>query len=167
MEPKFAYIVIGVLLIIGLAIGIALLKILNIAIMIVGGYGGFLVGNVAYSIILRYISVDDSGYVYYITLGVFIIAGALIIFFIKDQTVIVFTSLIGGYCTVRAITLFDKGGFLSEALLFQMIKEGKIEGLPARMYYYLAGMLVVAVVGFIFQEYRSSKKNGVKDALLP
>ena len=165
MDPRFSYCVIVVIFLVGLAIGISLLKILNIAIIVVGGFGGFLVGEVAYSIIIRFVSADHAGFIYYITLGIFFISGALIIVLIKDQTVIVFTSLIGGFCTVRAITLFDKGGFLSEALLFKMIQEGKIEGLPPIMYYYLIGMLIVASIGFIFQECRLSKKSK-KEALL-
>lgn len=81
-------------------------------------------------------------------------AGFLAIIFF-DHILILSTAIIGSYLVIRSIGEVA-GEYPNEFLLYDLIKSGTIDSVPAVWYAYFAAMLVLGCIGTVFQ-YRSRK----------
>ena len=93
--------------IIGAIIGIALKGQVRVLAIIMGGISGYSVTELVYQIVSGFIEADPI-IVYRIVIGVCILIGAILGYFIVEAIVIIGTSIIGGYIVMRGVTLiFD------------------------------------------------------------
>ena len=88
-------------------------------------------------------------------------------YFLFTHIIIIATSFIGGYLVAKGISLYA-GGFPDEKYMIDLISNGEMEEfyelLTPALYGYLAGWLVLFVVGVIVQyKIRSDEKE--KDKL--
>ena len=101
--------------------------------------------------------------------------GALITFafFFKKFIVIFATSLIGSYCIVRRISLFE-GKFNDEMTIIDLQTRGETEQLKSlltrHVYVYLAAIAITSVISMVIQ-YKTDKEEALynsdsKDATL-
>lgn len=143
--------VVGLLL--GLFVGFFIMKITRAIFMIIGGYLGYLVAIFLYNLFLNRINVDPK-VVFWVTLIVCIVLGAILGLYMVKHVLIFGTSIIGGYFTIRGISFWG-GNFPSESLIMDLIQNEEWDQLkeilsPA-VYAYLAGWAILAVGGIIIQ----------------
>ena len=77
-------------------------------------------------------------------------AFAILAFFFFNQAVIISTAFIGSYFVMRGISAFA-GGFPPAFQLIEQVKAGVLVNIDPTFYGYLAGMVVLAVIGAVVQ----------------
>lgn len=75
---------------------------------------------------------------------------AVMSFFIFDHALIISTAIVGSYGFVRGISLYA-GRYPNEFTLVELIQKGLISQIDPIFYAYLAGILVMAIIGMIVQ----------------
>jgi len=90
------------------------------------------------------------------------VAGAILGYWMSTGVIIMFSSFLGAFMTVRGVSLFA-GGYPNELTLAKLIQMGHItwDSFPKIFYAYLACMLVLTFIGIWFQSKNS--KKGSKD----
>ena len=91
---------------------------------------------------------------YYITIGVCVIIGALICIFLYNSALIIGTTILGGYIAMRGVT-FIFGEYLDEGQFVDLVQNGEFEQLKeirsGWTFAYLGLWLVLIVGGICFQ----------------
>lgn len=149
-----------------LALGLAVLagwfiyKIERIGITLLGAAAGFLGGFLLYTFV--FIQWAQSS----ILLGALAVIGAIVLgwFTWKFQRLLVvyLSAFIGAYSFVRGISTFA-GHYPSEVALYGQISSGTYTGLEWQFYLYLASILVLGILGAVFQikrGYNSFEEEG-------
>lgn len=90
-------------------------------------------------------------------LVVFTIIGGILGFEFQNLIVIIATSFIGSYITVRSLSLIF-GGFPNEFDLTRKLQTGVLTGLPWYTYLYLALILILFFIGLYVQRRTQSKE---------
>ena len=123
-------------------------KVRRVGFMALGGVAGFFVGFLLYT--LLFIQFAKYVAIYLIlTIGCAILGAILAWKF--DKTVIVYaTGAVGGYALVRGISIFA-GGFPNEIELYTQIMSGQMPDMSNAFYGYLAGIVVISIVGIFTQ----------------
>jgi hypothetical protein len=130
---------------VGVGIGILLGKFVEIGILIMAFIGGYLLGTLFYNFLL--VSLNSA-----FLLGFCAFGGAFgsvnLTNKYKDHIIIVMTSLIGSYFTVRGVSLFV-GGFPDEVEIFNQVanKDYKVTN---EFLYYLGGIMTLFALGTYF-----------------
>ena len=119
------WITLGVGLIFGLVLGYFLIKIEVIIYFCIGGYLGYLLGNMLYAATLIHI---NSNLVLPITLVICILLCGYISYKLSKHIIIVTSSLIGAYAVVRGASLYI-GHFPNESVIFDLIKNHEFDQL--------------------------------------
>ena len=144
-------IIIGILL--GIGLGIFLLKLKNIFGAVLSGTLGYIVGLLLYNAFLSKIQSNPS-VVYWITIVVCIIVCAILGYALYSYFLIIGTAIVGAYVAIRGISLLA-GGFPSESLVIDLIQKKEWDELKqfstAIVYAYLAGFVVLSVIGIVVQ----------------
>lgn len=116
------WITIGIGFVFGLVIGYFLIKINALIYFFIGGYLGYLVGNILFSGIIIHIKNNDIAY--YVTLVLCIIICGFISYKLSNHIIIVTTSVLGSYLIVRGASFYI-GHFPSESVILYLIKNGE------------------------------------------
>jgi hypothetical protein len=161
------WVVLGISLVIGIVLGWLVNKYKQTLFGItLGSYMGYLLGILLLNVGLNRIELNPT-VVYWVTIVICIIIGALLAYFLFKHIVIFSTSFIGGYTLIKGVNLYLKG-LPDEGYIMDIIKNGETELLKEVLtpvvYGYLAGWLVTFILGVIVQ-YRINRENKDEDKL--
>ena len=140
----------------GVLCGWIMYKTVRIAVGILGAIGGYFLGTLIYTFLLA--AFDWSALWAMITFSViFAILGGLASFKWAKTVVLTCTSGIGSYAFMRGLSSFF-GGYPSEAILMQNLKEGTDTELTWAFWVYFA-IFIAATIGSIwFQSVRNKQE---------
>lgn len=151
-ELKF-WLVIGIPFVVGIIIGIFLLKLLKITVFIQGACAGYPIGIFIYDVALKYIHWNPTVLYWIIIILAMIAFGLLALLFLKI-TIIISTSIIGGFMIIKGASLFI-GHFPDEQQIIELIKAKEYEQLTDILtyhtYIYLAAWLALTIAGICLQ----------------
>jgi Domain of unknown function (DUF4203) len=146
------WVILVVSVIIGIGIGFVFIKYQLVGGFCLAAWGGFSFGLLIYNSFLY--KVDSEVALWVFTVGMGLLYGALIFFFF-DHVLIHATSLIGSFLVVFGIGLVA-GHYTNPFTVVEMIKHGVIENIDPLFYAYLAGNVVLYILGCVWQ-YRQLK----------
>lgn len=109
----WAYFVLFCCLLISIIIGLLLVKLKQLGIIMCGAAGGFFLCVMMNYLVFWRIQSQPSWLFFYNMLLFFTVLGAIMAYEFKDHIIIVSTSFIGSYITVRSLSLIF-GGFPNE-----------------------------------------------------
>jgi len=132
----------------GTVVGLLLFKFLVVGLCIMGACAGFLAGGLLYNLVFLAWA-KNTVLLGFCTFGL-ATAGAVAAYFWREHIIIIATSMIGSYFTIRGISLFA-GKFPSEILLYEQINNGTAT-FTYEFIGYLVGIAVLFVLGVIYQE---------------
>lgn len=165
VSETIVWFVLAIAIIVGLILGFFITKykekIFGIVLGIVLGY---IIGQILVNLVLIRISTSYQKLIQYLTyFGLMIVFAVLSIFFF-NYIMIFATALIGAYAIVRGISFFA-GGFPNEMTVADLIAKNETEQLKELLtwyvYLYLAGFLVLFIVGMVVQiKIFKKKKDG-------
>ena len=142
-----------VCLIIGLIIGYFLRDMEKFFIVLVGGFLGFSVATFLYQIVQTYVNWNPQ-IMYYVCIGVCVVVGGIIGYWLADPILILGLAVFGGYLAMRGVSLVA-GNYLDEGLVIDLIKNKEWEQLKELrtpwVYAYLGSWAVLAAIGTIVQ----------------
>lgn len=150
------WVVLAVAVLLGLLLGFLFIKFIKLGAFALAAWGGFSFALLIYNAFL-YKMDSDAGF-WCFTIGTAVVFGVLALCFF-DHILIHATALLGSFMAVYGIGLVA-GRYQNPFTIVQMIKEGTITSIDPVFYAYLAGNLILYVLGFLFQ-YR--QKNGNPD----
>lgn len=117
------WIIIAVSAVVGLAFSYFLSNLLTLFVMIVGGYMGYTFSIFLYNLVLNFVHINPTA-VYWVTLVVCVILGALVALKAAKHVMIIGTSLVGGYAVVKGASFYI-GNFPNESEVIDLIKHGE------------------------------------------
>ena len=147
---------------VGGVIGIFLKKKIVIFGVLVGAFGGYTAAEFVYQFIAGFVNNISPSIVYYVVMGICVLVGGFLGYWAVRGAIIVSTSIIGGYCAMRGLTLiFSKYVDFSEFV--DLVKNREFEQLKNIksywIYAYLGFWVVVAFVGCYYQCYGYKKRG--------
>ena len=162
----YLFICLLVCLIIGLIIGYFTRDMEKFYIVVAGGFLGYSLATFLYQIVQNYINWDPQ-ILYYVCIGVCVLVGAGIGFWLAIPILILGLSVFGGYLAMRGVSLVA-GNYLDEGLVIDLIKNKEWEQLKEMrtpwVYAYLGSWAALAAIGTIVQCYYYKKENGQQGA---
>lgn len=158
-ENYIGWVVLGVSFVIGCFVGFIVAKYRKFGVFCLAVWGGVTLGLLLNNAVMRY--ADSQALFWVVIVGCGIVCGILSCFIFVPLT-IACCSLAGGYAFVRGIAVFA-GHFPNEMQIIDQIKEGIVPKTEWQFWAYLAGILILAIIGFIFQwKHRPEKKPGTR-----
>jgi hypothetical protein len=121
------WIVLAIGLAIGLGLSFFLIKAVKLVTMILGGYCGYIIGNVAYTTALNRIHASPE-VIYWVSIVIFIIVFALLTLCIAKHALIIGCCVAGSYGIIRGASLYI-GYFPNENIIMDLIKRGEFNQL--------------------------------------
>lgn len=147
------WILLSVGLIIGAIVGVIFTKKTKLFSCLLGVSMGYTFSLFFYQILQNFIEWNPQ-ILYYITIGVCVIIGALICIFLYNSALIIGTTILGGYIAMRGVT-FIFGEYLDEGQFVDLVQNGEFEQLKeirsGWTFAYLGLWLVLIVGGICFQ----------------
>ena len=139
--------------IIGAFIGFALKAKITILTVLLGASMGYSVAEIVYQFISGFIEWNPQ-YLYYSTIGVCVISGIIIGFKLLTAVLIIGTSLVGGYISMRGVALIF-GHYMDEKQFADLVKSGELEELKdiksGWTYAYIGLWLILTIFGTYYQ----------------
>lgn len=152
-KELYIWITLGVSFIVGMVVGIILLKCITVLFFIVGGAFGYVIGVFVYDILIMYVNWNGT-IVYWVTIGIAIIVFGIIGLKVEVLITIIATSVIGGYAAVRGMS-FIIGGFPDESKIFDLASEKEWDQLKEMItnwaLFYFVVWILIAVGGIVLQ----------------
>ena len=146
--------------VLGCILGWFLKDEIKFSVLITGGFLGYSCATFVYQIIQNYVEFDPE-ILYYACVGVCIVIGALLGWFLTDPILIIGTSVFGGYLAMRGVSLVA-GNYLDEGYIIDLIKSKEWEQLQeirdGWTYAYLGSWVILAIAG-IFIQCKNNKKT--------
>jgi len=139
----------------GVGVGILLKKFFLIGFVILGGFCGYLLAGLIYSLV--FISWVNTSALLIIMQILFIAGAAFACFKQKEHLSFFCTALIGGYFFIRGISMYV-GNYPNEIQMYQDIENGTAQFTMA-FFGYLIGMVVMTIIGTIYQERTHKEHN--------
>jgi hypothetical protein len=133
-NEKTVWILLGIGAIMGLTLGYLMIKFTKGVTMLIGGYLGYLVSIFVYNMMLKYIH-SNPHIVYWVNTIGCIFLFALLSLWIAKITLIVSTSVMGGYAVVKGVSFYI-GYFPSESVIRDLIKYEEYDELKEVILYY-------------------------------
>ncbi|MCQ2821045.1 MAG: TMEM198/TM7SF3 family protein [archaeon] len=139
---------------IGLLLGCLLLKSVRSAVFMQGASAGYPIGIALYDLVLKYIDWEHTDILYWIVIGACCIAFGLLALLFLKVTIIISTSIVGGYMVIKGASFFI-GYFPDETQLVELIKAKEYEQLDElltyHVYIYLTVWLILSIFGMCIQ----------------
>jgi len=152
-NPNIVWVVLGISAVLGLVMGYFLAKVYKVFVGIFGGYIGYLLGTLLYTFAMSHIDWNQSA-LQWITICSMILICLLLSYFFADYILITCTSFVGGYLTIRGISLYA-GGFPNEQLIKDLMNKGEYEEINKVLnwvaYVYFAAWIVLFIIGIVVQ----------------
>ena len=127
---------------------------------LVGGLGGFLLGEFLFNLFGNMIN-GNGTLIHILFIAISIVACIILAYFLKSFIIILATSFIGSYALIRGISLFA-GHFPSEYTVIDLKERGETEQLKDiltwRVYVYLAFIVITCGLS-IYVQFKLKKKN--------
>ena len=146
--------------ILGCILGWFLKDEIKFSVLITGAFLGYSCATFVYQIVQNYVEFDPQ-ILYYACVGVCIVVGALLGWFLTDPILIIGTSVFGGYLAMRGVSLVA-GNYLDEGYIIDLIKNKEWEQLKeirdGWTYAYLGSWVILAIAG-IFIQCKNNKKT--------
>jgi len=140
-------------ILLGLAIAIFVFSFVKTAGISLGMIVGFVLGNFFYNLFIKFAQVDPDTLYWGLVLS-FMVILTVVGGFIDTYMIVLATSLVGAYCFIRGIAIFA-GGYPDENYIAKLLNKGEYTQFARvygdQIYYYLFGILLMTVVGFIIQ----------------
>jgi hypothetical protein len=133
--------------VLGTFVGYLSIKLVTVGMVLLGGLFGAIVGLILFSTIVYRIC-DGQSWVLLLTVIICSAGSGILGWHLKSEGVIVFSSLIGSYMIVRAVSWFV-GGYPNEWTLFQQIKTMSISYWG--IWIYMGCILLLTAAGIIIQ----------------
>lgn len=146
-KNDISWIVVVVTILLGCVVGFFVTKLARPGAVILCAWGGFICGVLLNSTCLY---LAKSVILCWVVNVVFAGVAGVIAWFFFNQAIIIATSLIGAYMTMRGLGLMV-GGFPNEYVLISTIESGGIETINPIFYAYLGGIVVMTVVCTVIQ----------------
>ena len=143
-------------IILGLVIGCVLIKFVKIGAFILAAWGGYALGLLLWNAFLY--KTNSNGGLWGFTIGFALVFGVLALFFF-DHILIHATALLGSFMVINGIGQVA-GRYQNPFTLADEINSGVIDSIDPVFYAYMAGNLVLYVLGMLFQ-YRQRRKDKV------
>lgn len=162
-EEKSIWITLGITFIVGLIIGVTLLKCLDATFFLVGAGFGYIIGSVIYEVIMLYVT-WDAKIVYWVTIIIFIILFGLLGIWVEILVTIVATSFIGSYAIIRGIS-FVCGHFPDLYQIFDLIEKQEWEQLATVTEYWALlylGVWIILSIGTMTYQCKGNDGKSVK-----
>lgn len=139
--------VVSIAILLGLLGGYLMLKIEKFGGALLAGWGGFCLGVLLNETVLY---LANSAVLFWcVNIGLAIIF-AILGFVAFDHAIILATSFIGSYMTMRGIGIMA-GGFPNEYVLINEIEAGAFDNIDPVFYAYLAGIVIMTILAAIVQ----------------
>lgn len=153
--------------IIGFIIGYLTRNMVGFYIVLAGGFLGYSVATFLYQLVQNYVEWDPQ-ILYYVCIGVCVVVGGLIGYFLADPILILGLSIFGGYLAMRGVSLVA-GHYLDEGMVIDLIKNKEWEQLKEMrsvwVYAYLGSWAALALIGTIVQcRYHRKEKANLQQA---
>lgn len=142
-----SWLVVSLAIVVGIVCGYLATKVEKIGGALLAGWGGFCLGVVINETVL-YLA-HSTALFWCVNIGLAVLF-AIIGFLLFNQSVIIATSFIGAYMTMRGIGIMA-GGFPNEYVLINQIQSGSISNIDPVFYAYLTGIVVQTILGSIVQ----------------
>lgn len=141
------WVTIAGIILISLLLGFIVQKNRKYGIAIVAAWGGVMLGFVIITTFLI-----SETWLYWVILVAFALAAAALAIKVETGVICGITSFVGGYSLIRGVSLYA-GGFPPETQLHEMIKSGAVTwaDFDKKFYIYLAAIVVVSIMGFVYQ----------------
>lgn len=145
-------------LVLGFLVGCCLVKIAKIGAFVLAAWGGYCLALLIYNSFLYFM--DSTVGFWCFTLGVALICGVLSLFFF-DHVLICATALLGSFMAVYGIGLVA-GHYQNPFTIATLIKNHELTTIDPLFYAYLAGNLVLFVIGagFQFKQRKNDHRTG-------
>jgi hypothetical protein len=147
------WLIIGLCCALGALAGYFISKVTNLAAVILAGIVGYILGELAYTIALKYVQTNPT-IVYWCVIVFSVVACALIGYWLADQIIIVVTAIIGAYGVMRGAA-FILGYYPDEKQLYQLMNNKEWEQVNKmftwHVYVYFTFFLIVAISGMYIQ----------------
>ena len=144
----------------GVIIGLFIKNQVKLCAAILGGSMGYSISIFAYQIIQNFIEWDTET-LYYVTIVVFIILGIVFGIYVYNSTLIIGTSILGGYIAMRGVSSIF-GNYLDEKEFIDLIKNDELDELKdirnGWTFAYLGLWLVLTIAG-VFTQCKIYKKK--------
>lgn len=134
-NPDYIWIVIAVSFLVGVALAYFAMNMITVAKLCIGGYLGYILSLLVFQFLLRYIHTDKPEIMQWITMGVCVILGCILITFLVKQVMMIATSFLGAYSIVRGISLYAKN-FPNEQIITELLKNQEFEQLADVIYFF-------------------------------
>ena len=132
--------------IIGILIGLLLARFIKVGAAVLAGWGGLCLGLILYQAFLfRF----EQQWVFWVTISYCAVMSGVLVFFAFDVMCIVGTVALGSYAVVRGVAAYA-GHYYNESQLAEMLKDGLISEVDPWYWAYVAGFVVMFLVGFGF-----------------
>jgi len=132
---------------VGALVGFLLAKVARLGVAILAAWGGVSVGLICYTAFLYHL---HSQVAFWIILVVFALVFASLTCCVYDHVLILATAFAGSYSFVRGISMYA-GGYPNEFTLYSYISKGLMKNVPGTFYAYMAGFIVLAILGSVVQ----------------
>ena len=154
VHESIVWFVLAIAIILGLVLGYFVAKYKDKVFgIIMGSLLGYIVGQIVYNLVLNHIDFNQKALqiITYVVCIAICIALGICLF---NIVTIFSTALIGAYAVIRGISIFV-GGFPNETTIADLVSREETEQLKQllnwKVYCYLAGWLVLFVVGLVVQ----------------
>jgi MFS family permease len=160
-EPNAFYIALGVALVAGLAVGVLGAWMPKIGVFLVGAGLGAVVGVILGFTVLYKLYPANPNVPLGVAASVLGLALGILAVFIMRVTVVVSTSVVGAYMTVRGVMVYASPD-LNESAIYSTVQSGG--SVPAAWYGYAAGIVILALLGIVVQFMFTARKPKGKEA---
>jgi hypothetical protein len=140
----------------GLIIGCLLIKFVKIGAFVLAAWGGYALGLLLWNAFLY--KTNSNGGLWGFTIGFALVFGVLALFFF-DHILIHATAILGSFMVINGIGQVA-GRYQNPFTIADEINSGVIDKIDPVFYAYMAGNLVLYVMGMMFQ-YRQRRKDKV------
>lgn len=153
-EQWVGWVVLGCSILLGLIVGMVFVKLVKLGAFCIAAWGGFSLGLLIYNAFGYYMNSQVGFWI--LCIGLALICGILAIFFF-DHILIHATALCGSFLVINGIGLVA-GHYQNPFTLYTYIDSGAYNTIDPIFYAYLAGNIVLYILGAVFQ-YRQKNQD--------
>lgn len=150
--------VLGVMIVVGILAGVLMLKLYRFGVFLLAAWGGVLLGQLLWTTFIVY---SGAAWVQWVSIIAFAIIVGLLALKIEEHVLILATSFTGAYMFCRGVGMVAPG-WPNDMTIQELIKNGSIDEVDPLFYAYLAGIVILTILGAVVQ-YKMKKKDDEND----
>lgn len=145
--------------ILGLIVGFFAAKLVRIGAFFLGAWAGAAVGLLLSN--MAFYKIDSEVVLWVLVILLALVVGLLSIV-LFNPIVIFSTSFLGGYLLMRGLSLVA-GGYPNELTVYERIRDGDLDSVPATFYIYMVGVIIICAGG-MYVQFRMFNKAKAEDS---